>query len=437
MTVLATTLALVVGAGTAQAAVSINYTCSPAPTDCTGWYRTDVTITWVVGPPGATINSGCVTTTVNADTPGTEVSCSATFNGVTETLTPSLKIDKTPPTVTATEPARAPDANGWYRQPVTVTFRGSDATSGIASCTTPTYAGPDSAAATVVGTCTDAAGNTSAGAPFSLRYDSTAPVITKATAARKPDSGHWYTRPVRWSFTATDALSGLDQCPPVLVAPSVASPAASFAGSCTDRAGNVASRVFALPYDATPPAVPRVVPEPRDGAVRLVIQASADTDVLRITRAPGLRGAGGSKLYQGRPMTLTDRRVVNGRRYRYTVTAIDQAGNVARRHVAATPGPRLLVPAAGASVVAPPLLTWTPVRRASYYNVQLFLGRHKVLSAWPVRPTLQLQSSWRFGGHTYRLVPGRYRWYVWPGFGARSARRFGPLVGRRSFVVAG
>jgi hypothetical protein len=28
-----------------------------------------------------------------------------------------------------------------------------------------------------------------------------------------------------------------------------------------------------------------------------------------------------------------------------------------------------------------------------------------------------------------------YRWYVWPGFGPRSANRYGKLLGTRKFVV--
>ncbi len=73
-----------------------------------------------------------------------------------------FKIDKDAPAVTASSPDRAPNGNGWYNGPVTVTFAGSDATSGIASCTSAAYSGPDSGSASVSGTCTDVAGNISA-----------------------------------------------------------------------------------------------------------------------------------------------------------------------------------------------------------------------------------------------------------------------------------
>jgi hypothetical protein len=94
-------------------------------------------------------------------------------------------------------------------------------------------------------------------------------------------------------------------------------------------------------------------------------------------------------------------------------------------------------PAAGARLTAPPVLAWGAVARASYYNVQLYRNGRKILTFWPRTTSLRLQRTWRFDGHTYALTPGTYRWYVWPGFGARSANRYGKLVGTRSFVVTG
>ena len=146
-------------------------------------------------------------------------------------------------------------------------------------------------------------------------------------------------------------------------------------------------------------------------------------------------------LYRGDSGSYQDTRVRDGVRYRYTLTARDQAGNLTVRTITVTPGTRLLAPVGGTTVTKPPLLSWTPVRHASYYNVQLYHGSkvrgHKVLSAWPARAGLQLANSWSFAGHHYRLRPGRYRWYVWPGFGARSAARYGPAVGSGTFVVVG
>jgi hypothetical protein len=137
----------------------------------------------------------------------------------------------------------------------------------------------------------------------------------------------------------------------------------------------------------------------------------------------------------GRKGHVVDRHLRNGRTYNYDVTAVDPAGNVSHRTITVVPGPRLLVPAAGARVPDAPMLRWTPVRGARYYNVQLFRGQHKVLSLWPAKPRLQLDDRWHFDGRGERLRAGRaYRWFVWPGRGARAANDYGPLVGTRTFT---
>ena len=74
--------------------------------------------------------------------------------------------------------------------------------------------------------------------------------------------------------------------------------------------------------------------------------------------------------------------------------------------------------------------------KATYYNVQLYRNGKKILTAWPTTTSFRIERSWRFDGRVQRLTPGRYRWYVWPGLGARSANRYGKLIGSRSFIVA-
>lgn len=130
----------------------------------------------------------------------------------------------------------------------------------------------------------------------------------------------------------------------------------------------------------------------------------------------------------------------------FEVRAIDSAGNldatpvVHRWTIAAAPRAlkatsALLSPRAGATVTSPPLLRWRRVARASYYNVQLYRGRVKVLSVWPTRTRLQLRARWTYLGRTRRLTPGAYRWYVWPGYGPAPARRYGSLLGQSRFRV--
>jgi len=66
--------------------------------------------------------------------------------------------------------------------------------------------------------------------------------------------------------------------------------------------------------------------------------------------------------------------------------------------------------------------------------VQLFRGSKRILAAWPLKPTLDLPTAWRWAGHRYRLSPGRYHWYVWEGLGQRSFARY-KTVGNASFIV--
>ncbi len=416
----------------AAAAPSIVYDCAPAPVDCSGWYRGDVSVDWTVLPASA-VPTGCQDTVLTTDTAGSYQVCSAT-DGVRVTIELWLKVDKTAPSVAGGTPDRPPDGNGWYRAPVTVAFHGTDATSGIQSCTAPTFSGPESAQAQLAGTCTDVAGNLSAPLGFGLRYDATGPNVTSGKPGRKPDHGRWYRRPVMWRFKGTDALSGMQACPPVVYSgPDGAQ--ARVLGACSDKAGNVTVRSFPLRYDATAPAAPRVTTVPRDGSVKLRIRTAPDVHRITIIRAPGRGGTKDSTLYRGAPRNFTDGRARNGKSYRYTVIASDRAANRSRTAVTAVPGPHLIAPADGATLSAAPLLQWTPIRGADYYNVQLRREGRKMLSRWPTEAGLQLHQRWSFGGRIRRLLPGLYRWDVWPGFGRRQAANYGPRIGGHTFVV--
>jgi hypothetical protein len=131
---------------------------------------------------GETSSEGCNTDTVTGDTQGKTESCTASNNGVSTSVSLRIKVDKTPPTVTEAVPDRSPDANGWYNRPLGVSYHGTDATSGVATCTTTGYTGPATPNARVFGTCRDNAGNTSAPVGFGFKYDATVPVVRASGA---------------------------------------------------------------------------------------------------------------------------------------------------------------------------------------------------------------------------------------------------------------
>jgi RTX calcium-binding nonapeptide repeat (4 copies) len=116
------------------------------------------------------------------------------------------------------------------------------------------------------------------------------------------------------------------------------------------------------------------------------------------------------------------------------ILGLSVAAMLAFGHSAADAGAafRLRSPKANAPVSKPPLLRWSAAPGARNYNVQVWRGNHKILSRWPDGTRLQIHARWHYKGRVYRLIPARYRWYVWPayswGYGAFRSRAF--IVGR-------
>jgi hypothetical protein len=266
-----------------------------------------------------------------------------------------------------------------------------------------------------------------------IRKDSTPPTVT-AAAARGPDANGWYNHPVHIAFSGTDETSGVNACSSVDYS-GPDNPNASVSGSCTDYAGNAASVAFHFKYDATPPKLSNLMATTNDKFVSLTWKASSDTASVQVTRVPGTSGADPSVVYSGQASRFDDRNVENHVKYQYTVTAVDQAANATSQSLTAIPAPALYAPAAGATVHGTPTLAWVRYRGATYYNVQLFRGGRKILSAWPRGTKFRLIGSWSFNGRRYKLTKGAYEWRVWPGVGKRRAHKYGPLLGHSTFIL--
>jgi hypothetical protein len=469
-----------------------------------------VTITWQYEPGWTDIS--CQSAPVLVDTAVEQRTCSVSYGpDDTYSRTITVRRDATPPQVTSTTPSRAPDSGGWYNKPLSVAFAGTDAMSGVASCTSPTYGGGDGAAVSLSGTCTDTAGNTSVATGFGFKYDATAPAVT-AAADRAPDVGGWYNHPLTVSFAGTDATSGIASCarpsygsgdgasvsvsgsctdvagnstgasfgfkydatPPAVTAAPDRKPdakgwyrkpltvnfagadatsgiaactapsryagpdlaKAAVVGSCRDGAGNAAEAAQAFQYDATAPKLPMARAEVEKGFAKIVWKRSPDAVLVELERTPGLSGRKSSIVYRGHGASFTDKTVRGGVRYRYEIRASDVAGNMVEKAVTANVDlPALYRPAAGAVVRAPLVLSWEPVKGASYYNIQLYRNKVKVLTFWPKAPTFRLGKTWRYAGKLQRLARGKYDWYVWGARGTRAKPQYGKLLGSSSFVV--
>jgi len=180
-------------------------------------------------------------------------------------------------------------------------------------------------------------------------------------------------------------------------------------------------------------------------------EAIADyTKAIEIDRTPGTAGADPSAVFKGLASSFQDTGLTNKVKYVYTINAFDEAGNKASESVSIVPGAKLYSPARGSVATSPPLLAWRPVTGASYYNLQVYYGvakalrrvaslsvsGRKVMSAWPLQPRYRMRKTWTYKGKVRKLALGRYRWYVYPGVGKRTAHKYGPLIGQSDFVIA-
>ena len=323
--------------------------------------------------------------------------------------------------------------NGWYRSNVRIVWVVTDgmATSGCVSTTllfdTDSKGSDQSCSATDIN-------SVPASNSVTIRIDKTAPLVTTAAPARAPDYHGWYNHPVAFSFSGTDGGSGIASCSQATYGgPDNGS--AAVGGSCRDKAGNTGSNAFGLSYDATAPALSKVEVASRAASALVHWQSTSPADTIVVRRS-----ARGNKadptVFRGAASSFADKKIQRGLEYVYSLQSYDQAGN-ASKVVSAVALPKVLTlrktpytPRAAAN----PVLRWDAVRGATYYHVQLFRGKKRILAAWPSTNELTLPAAWRWAGHRYKLGPARYRWYVWEGIGKRSFARYRTL-GRAAFIV--
>ena len=167
-----------------------------------GWYTGDVTVSWDVADPQSPISaeSACDAVTIDEDTKGTTLACTATSDGGTASVEVTVRRDATSPTVRcAALPWLLWPPNGRL-VPVAVVVTVRDATSGPAGFTlTGVTSSSGSAANDVVG------------------FDVGTPDVRGFLRAARP--GPNGSRVYRLGYTATDAAGNTAVCVAKVVAP--------------------------------------------------------------------------------------------------------------------------------------------------------------------------------------------------------------------------
>jgi streptogramin lyase len=243
---------------------TVEFGSASPPANAAGWNNTSVSIPFtVVDPlsgtdPGGTPVSPLVLSAEGSSVTGTIAVSDLAGNSTTVT-SPPFRIDRTPPAIAGLR-TPLPNPNGWNNTDVAVTFSCTEGGSGLAPGSPPpaTALSSDGAGQSVTGACQDLAGNTASVTVTAINIDKTPPAITP-NPAPGPD---WHNSPLTVSFSAADALSGVEGCTgPVSLTADGAGQTAS--ATCADRAGNDVS-MTAGPYniDTMRPVVSQVRADP-------------------------------------------------------------------------------------------------------------------------------------------------------------------------------
>jgi hypothetical protein len=220
-----------------KTAPGISHTLSPAP-NVRSWNNGDVTVTFTCTDSGSGV-AACTAPVTKGEGAAQKVQGTATDKaGNTATDETTVNVDKTKPTITGAL-SDGPNANGWFKADVTLTFTcaDQDGLSGVLSCPAAKTFG-EGANQSGGGTATDAADNASN--PFSItgiNVDKTAPALGGAATTAANGNG-WYKGDVIVHWTASDALSGLLGAAPADSTITGEGANLSTGASVSDKAGN-------------------------------------------------------------------------------------------------------------------------------------------------------------------------------------------------------
>jgi hypothetical protein len=172
------------------------------------------------------------------------------------------------------------------------------------------------------------------------------------------------------------------------------------------------AKAFALGAAAATVVTVGVVAELGDGPPTAQDPATAPPKVT--ASAPGAKVASGGGATSTAQPAATGRTGAGGTNAQRQASKGATAPQTTSRQAGGVKRQKTAPPAAATGETK--RFAWAPVDGALGYRLALFRGDAQVLEARTKQPAYELASRWRHAGKTETLLPGSYRWYVWPVF---------------------
>lgn len=384
------------------------------------------------------------------DAAGNASAPSAAYSWTVDSVDPIVALGEKPPALT-----NHTTAGFSFTSRAGSTFECARDGGAFVACVSPlVYAGLGDGSHAFFVRATSHAGNTGPTTSYEWVIDMVPPetTITSTPPATSTDASASFTfgsSEPGSTFVCSFDAAGFSPCTSLQVYAGLGDGAHTFRVAAIDAAGNsdaspasyswLIAGVGPATVDHTPPGnVTRLRRHVGYRLLQLAWKSPSDSDFdhVEVLVSTSPKSLPRTVVYRGRGDKYTNTRFKNGLYYRYAVVSYDHAMNASHgTGLVVRPGVLLRAPADGGVVRRPPLLAWSMISKATYYNVQLYYGTQKVLSAWPKGEKLAVRRSWVYAGRRFQLKAGLYSWYVWPGFGPRSMGRYGQLLGESTFRV--